>query len=101
MDITYHIWQKNICTLIIFSSLQILYVQCTKCLLSLNRLPLLLFHFPQSRESWNLYFAFLSVFNIFGLIIFFIFGSGELQEWAAPKMTDEPKNKNTVPMDDL
>ncbi|KAK7580414.1 hypothetical protein V9T40_001043 [Parthenolecanium corni] len=34
--------------------------------------------------QWNTYFSVLSVINVFGGVVFFLFGSGELQPWADP-----------------
>lgn len=44
----------------------------------------------QSATEWNRYFILLSAFNIWSLIIFAIYGSGELQPWAV-----EAETKNT------
>lgn len=38
----------------------------------------------QSRASWNKYFLFLSVFNVWSLVMFLLFGSAEPQPWAEP-----------------
>lgn len=52
------------------------------------------YHFPvtivfkQSRESqWQTLFRFLSALNVFGCIVFLIWGSGEIQDWA--RLTSE------------
>ncbi|KAK7591125.1 hypothetical protein V9T40_002738 [Parthenolecanium corni] len=47
-----------------------------------------------SRSSWNLYFLFLSIFNIWSLIIYYMYGSGELQEWATPSTTEKEIHEN-------
>lgn len=40
-------------------------------------------HF-QTRASWNKYFLLLSVFNVWSLVVFLVFGSAEPQPWAEP-----------------
>lgn len=58
---------------------------------------LLLNIFIQSRSSWNSYFLFLNVFSVWSLIIFFVFGSGKMQDWAKSKM-DDVTEKNEMPL---
>lgn len=50
----------------------------------------------QSRSSWNLYFLFLSIFNIWSLIIFWCYGSGKQQEWATPSAENIMNNDKSA-----
>ncbi|KAK7580640.1 hypothetical protein V9T40_001269 [Parthenolecanium corni] len=35
-----------------------------------------------TRQEWGLYFLFLCTLNVWGIIVYFIFGSGDVQPWA-------------------
>lgn len=51
----------------------------------------------QLPEEWNRYFWFLSIFNLWGAIIFAKYGSGEVQSWAhSYGNTEEPHSPKEV-----
>ena len=48
----------------------------------------------QTIFEWNIYFVLLGCGMIYAMVIFFFFGSGELQPWARPPSKPTRENKD-------
>lgn len=45
----------------------------------------------QTQTEWNFYFALIGCFTMYGVIVFVLFGSGELQPWAKEQTTSDDR----------
>ena len=52
--------------------------------------------FFQTQSEWNTYFLFVSVVTMYGVIVFLIWGSGDLQPWARSSAGKATQKTNSI-----